>query len=267
MEDFNNKFLENNIGKSYNKYFAIIMILIIFILLFYIINNFKKQSLNNDLTKAIVLIKAENQKISRKPENTGGLNVENLDIDVYNVLDKNNNVEELKVNDVPQKIENDLTDLKKDNLNDTDLLLDKIDEITENENIEILNDNQEINLKIKSNENNENINNFEDLESLGNNSLVKNIKEKKYIKPAIKIQLLAVKNKKTIENYWENLKKNYSKLFDDKSYFIEKVDLNTENSIYRLQIGMFPDETSANDFCQEYIKIANKNKIDCIVVK
>ena len=52
-------------------------------------------------------------------------------------------------------------------------------------------------------------NKIEDLKSLGNNSLVKNIKEKKYIKPAVKVQLLAVKNKKTIENYLYNFfKKN-----------------------------------------------------------
>lgn len=266
MEDFNSKFLENN-NKNNGRYFAIVITLLVFILLLiYIINTSRKKSINNDLSKAIILIEAENKDISRRPENTGGLNVENLDVDVYNVLDKNNDDNELKINDVPQKIENDLIVSNNESLNDTELLMDKIEEIGENKNIELLPDNQEINLKINS-EKKEDINNFDNLKSLGNDSLIKNIKEKKYIKPAVKVQLLAVKNKKTIENYWENLKENYGKLFSDKSYFIEKNDLSSDNSIYRLQIGMFPDEVSANNFCQEYIKIANKNKIDCIVVK
>ena len=267
MEDFNNKFSEDNASKNYNKYFAIAMIFVIFVLLFCIINNLKKKSANNNLSEAILLIEAENQEISRKPKDTGGLSVENLDINVYDALDKNDNNEKLKIKKKKKKMEDNIITLKNENLNDSDLLLNKIEEIEENKNIEILNNDQEINLKIKSDEKNENINKIEDLKSLGNNSLVKNIKEKKYIKPAVKVQLLAVKNKKTIENYWENLKVNYSKLFNDKSYFIEKIDLSSDNSIYRLQIGMFPDETSANNFCQEYIKIANKNKIDCIVVK
>ena len=91
MEDFNNKFSKDNASKNYNKYFAIAMFFAIFIILFCIINILKKKSANNNLSEAILLIEAENQEISRKPKDVGGLSVENLDINVYDALDKNDN--------------------------------------------------------------------------------------------------------------------------------------------------------------------------------
>lgn len=269
MEDFNFK-LKDDDGKNkiYRKFIIFIMFFAILVFLIVALKINKNTKVSKNLNEYITLIKAENAEIKRKPENTGGMDIDNLDIGVYNVIDnQEKDVKELKVNEVSQNIEVKNNDIEIKSLSDSDLLLDKIEEIEENQNINAT-DNQDIDLKIKTPQKiDDKVNNFDELKQLGNHSLIKNIQNKKYIKPALKVQLLAVKNRTTIEEYWGNLKNNYQKLFNDKSYFIEKVDLNSENSVYRLQIGMFADEKAAEDFCQEYIKIANKTKIDCIIVK
>ena len=62
------------------------------------------------MSQTVTLIKAENDKIKRQPENSGGLNIDNLDIDVYSVLDNKENEKKVKVNDISQTIKmNDTT--------------------------------------------------------------------------------------------------------------------------------------------------------------
>ena len=51
------------------------------------------------------------------------------------------------------------------------------------------------------------------------------------------------------------------------NYYIENVSLDNIGNMYRLQVGMFDNEQSANNFCKEYIKLTNKNKIDCIIIR
>lgn len=269
MEDFNFKLQDDGKNKIYKEFIIFIIFFVILVFLIVVILKINKNTkTSKNLNEYITLIKAENTEIKRNPENIGGMDIDNLDIDVYNVIDnQEKDVKELKVNEVSQNIEVKNNDVEIKSLSDSDLLLDKIEEIEENKNIDTI-VSEELNLKIKTPQKvNDKASNFDELKQLGNQSLVKNIQNKKYIKPALKVQLLAVKNRTTIEEYWGNLKNNYQKLFNDKSYFIEKVDLNSENSVYRLQIGMFADEKAAEDFCQEYIKMANKTKIDCIIVK
>lgn len=268
MEDFNFK-LKDDDGKNkiYKKFTLFVVFFVVLIFLIIVLKINRNTKISKNLNEYITLIKAENTEIKRKPENTGGMDIDNLDISVYNVIDnQEKDVKELKVNEVSQNIEVKNNDVEIKSLSDSDLLLDKIEEIEENKNIDTI-ASEDLNLKIITPQKEEKTNDFDKLKELGNESLIKNIKNKKYIKPALKVQLLAVKNRATIEEYWNNLKNNYQKLFNDKSYFIEKVDLNSENSVYRLQIGMFADEKAAEDFCQEYIKVSNKTKIDCIIVK
>ena len=59
-----------------------------------------------------------------------------------------------------------------------------------------------------------------------------------------------------------SINRNYQKLFNDKSYFIEKVDLNSENSVYRLQIGMFADEKAAGRLFQAEIHLREDKRVD-----
>ena len=102
---------------------------------------------------------------------------------------------------------------------------------------------------------------------MGNKSLIINLKEHKDKKPTVKIQLLALKSRNSVIEYWEELNKKYKQLFNDKNYYIESVDLNNVGIIYRLQVGDFESYDLANNFCKEYIKVANKNRIDCIIIK
>ena len=163
-----------------------------------------------------------------------------------------------------------------------EMLANKINEINEEEIVDDLprdekqnikakeivedNDKKVPNIKINSKDNNIKTN-IMDLEKLGNKSLIINLKEHKDKKPSVKIQLLALKSRNSVIEYWEELNKKYKQLFNDKNYYIESVDLNNVGIIYRLQVGDFESYDLANNFCKEYIKVANKNRIDCIVIK
>jgi hypothetical protein len=222
---------------------------------------------NNSGKDGVVLIKSEEKSIKRVPEEKGGLSIKNLDIGVYNVIsDQEKGDVEPSLKKVPQDVvikNNDVLGVQ--DLDDQSLLADKINEISVDD--EMIVNESSANTNIKINMEQVQKVNVNDLEKLGNNALVKNISDKKYIKPGIKVQLLALKSKKSIEIYWEDLLSRYDVLLKDKNYYIEKIDLNKTISIYRLQVGMFASNDDANAFCKEYVKIANKNKVDCIVVK
>ena len=272
MEDFSFKIYEIKENKNYRKIAKIVLIgiaclfaLLIFIKIFRVIfgDNAKETQ------DGIVLIKAQKDSIKRTPDEKGGLNIENLDIGVYDVIDDNDKGDvEPTIKKAPESIkikDNEVFGTEK--LSDQDLLADKIDEISQNDKITIRNNNSG-NANIKINTEQEPIaTNLSELKKLGNSSLIQNLKDKKYMKPGVKIQLLALKSRQSVEGYWNDLTSKYKNLFSDKTYYIEKVDLNEATTIYRLQVGMFKNADAANTFCQEYIKITNKNKVDCIVVK
>ena len=296
--------------------FVIALILLIIISIQLIKGFYSDISVNN-----VPLIKAQSKKIKELPENTGGLVVDNLDINVYDVIDNNSKDINPIVNKTKQNIDM-ANSLSNDILSDQELLANKIDEIqndvelstqsakkaielddeindilnTESQNINTSNTSSDVDIKNDSSnitqsvlntnknvttnqikENNEpnikiNVDtnklktNVNDLKKLGNNALIANLKNHKDIKPGIKVQLLALKSKNGIVDYWNRLFDKYNTLFKDKNYYIESVELENMGTIYRLQVGMFDNEDAARYFCQEYIKLTNKNKIDCIII-
>lgn len=294
MEDFGFKL--QNIKNRYGFKKIIKAILILLSIIFAILISVKivkiLSSDSYDSVENIPLIKGPAKDIKRLPEKEGGLIVDNLDVSVYDVIDKN---KDISSNPIVKKTKQNIN--LKENVNDNilleqDLLTQKINEINHEENLP----QQEKLIEIKSNEiyktptaeksntanttpqkpktnitinNNEkrSTTNVNDLKKLGNESLIKNLKEKKDVKPGVKVQLLALKSKDGLVEFWEDLNKKYSKLFSNKNYYIEKVDLNNTSTIYRLQIGNFIDKESATEFCKEYTKLTNKNKVDCIIVK
>lgn len=271
MEDFSFKIYELKENKNYRKIAKIVLIGIacLFVLLIFI-KIFKVIFSNNtqETQDGIVLIKAQNNSIKRTPDEKGGLNIENLDISVYDVIDDNEkDGVEPTIKKTPQDIrikDNEIFETEK--LSDQDLLTNKIDEISQNDKITVRNNNSNANIKINTEQEIASTN-LNELKKLGNNSLIKNLKNKKYMKPGVRVQLLALKSRQSVENYWNELTTKYRNLFSDKTYYIEKVDLKEATTIYRLQVGMFKNADTANAFCQEYIKITNKDKVDCIVVK
>ncbi|HSQ97185.1 MAG TPA: SPOR domain-containing protein [Rickettsiales bacterium] len=272
MEDFSFKFEEIKDDNNYKRIIKIVLIIITFIVSLFIFIKVIKLIIHSDNVENpenVILIKSQGDSIKRIPEEKGGLNIENLDIGVYDVIDdqEKDEVEPTIKKTTQDILVKDNNQINTKNLGEQILLSDKIKEINQNdEEIIAINDIKN-NTKITITTEQVQKANLDDLKKLGNNSLIKNLKNKKYIKPGIKVQLLAVKSRKTIESYWENLLSKYNALFKDKSYYIEKIDLNPTTSIYRLQVGMFATAEDADNFCQEYIKITNKNKVDCIVVK
>jgi len=281
MEDFGFKLqntdTKNNNLKGIIRIILILLSVIIFVVL--IMKVFKSLSNNNNLPpEGVKLIKSNIENIKRKPENEGGLNVDNLNVSVYDVIDNNKNDNSKPViKKTEQTVElSDTQQSSSPNKNDQNMLNQKIGEInsdTKAENKDI--NTQQINNKIDSNQNiNININNnkksttnVDDLQKLGNKALIKNLKANKDIKPGIKVQLLALKSREALVNYWNDINSKYSKIFEGKSYYIEQVNSNQPDSIYRLQIGNFSSTDSANDFCKKYILASNKTKMDCIIAK
>ena len=286
MEDFG--FRLQNIGKNELQLRKIIKVALLFITIILliiasvkIIKSFYKDEITN--INNIPLIRAQSKDIKILPTNTGGLVVDNLDINVYNVLDNkdNKNVNPI-VKKTQQNIETPELSSNNDIITEQEMLANKINEIHEEEIVDDLpkdekqdikanevvedNDKKVPNIKINSKDNNIKTN-IMDLEKLGNKSLITNLKEHKDKKPSVKIQLLALKSRNSVIEYWEELNKKYKQLFNDKNYYIESVDLNNVGTIYRLQVGDFESYDLANNFCKEYIKVANKNRIDCIVIK
>lgn len=286
MEDFG--FRLQNIGKNELQLRKIIKVALLFIAIILliivsvkIIKSFYKDEITN--INNIPLIRAQSKDIKILPTNTGGLVVDNLDINVYNVLDNkdNKNVNPV-VKKTQQNIETPELSSNDDIITEQEMLANKINEIHEEEIVdnsskdekqdikanEVVEDNDKKvpNIKINSEDNNIKTN-IMDLEKLGNKSLITNLKEHKDKKPSVKIQLLALKSRNSVIEYWEELNKKYKQLFNDKNYYIESVDLSNVGTIYRLQVGDFESYDLANNFCKEYIKVANKNRIDCIVIK
>ncbi len=286
MEDFG--FRLQNIGKNELQLRKIIKVALLFIAIILliiasvkIIKSFYKDEITN--INNIPLIRAQSKDIKILPTNTGGLVVDNLDINVYNVLDNkdNKNVNPI-VKKTQQNIETPELSFNNDIIIEQEMLANKINEINEEEIVDDLpkdekqnikakeivedNDKKVPNIKINSKDNNIKTN-IMDLEKLGNKSLITNLKEHKDKKPSVKIQLLALKSRNSVIEYWEELNKKYKQLFNDKNYYIESVNLNNVGTIYRLQVGDFESYDLANNFCKEYIKVANKNRIDCIIIK
>ena len=286
MEDFG--FRLQNIDKNELQLRKIIKVALLFIAIILliivsvkIIKSFYKDKITN--INNIPLIRAQSKDIKILPTNTGGLVIDNLDINVYNVLDNkdNKNVNPI-VKKTQQNIETPELSSNNDIIIEQEMLANKINEINEEEIVDDLpkdekqnikakeivedNDKKVPNIKINSKDNNIKTN-IMDLEKLGNKSLIINLKEHKDKKPSVKIQLLALKSRNSVIEYWEELNKKYKQLFNDKNYYIESVDLNNVGIIYRLQVGDFESYDLANNFCKEYIKVANKNRIDCIVIK
>lgn len=303
MEDFGFKLQDitknNLLSKKIIKFILFLIASLLLILIsIKIIKEFVVEINVND----IPLIKAQSKSIKELPKDSGGLVVDNLNINVYDVIDNkdNENINPI-INKTKQNI--DIVDnISNDILTDQEMLANKINEIQNND--EFLmnsktsvsdaannnNDNQKIidnniqenqinkiqqntqnkdkkdlNIKINS-EKNKIKTNINSLKKLGNQALIDNLKNHKDIKPGIKVQLLALKSKNGIIEYWENLNNKYNTLFKDKNYYIESVNLDNVGNIYRLQVGMFNNEDEARNFCSKYIKLANKNKIDCIII-
>jgi hypothetical protein len=272
MEDFSFK-LQDIKEKNWFKICVKIFLLIIAIAFFFIliIFLFKTLTKNEDIELlSVPLIKSEVQEIKRLPQKLD--DDKDSYINIYNIVDnKDNDKSDLIIkkieekNIISQNFDNDF-----DIMSDQKLLMEKIEEMSDIEDIivkkneiTVVNTNKN---KIDINKNKIK-NNKDTIKKLNNGALIRNLKEKKDIKPGVFVQLLALKNRDSVVLFWNTLKKKYPNLFDGKNYFIIKTDMKEIGEIYKLQIGSFNNRNEAENFCKEYIKNTNKSKVECIIIK
>ncbi|MBU6140306.1 MAG: SPOR domain-containing protein [Proteobacteria bacterium] len=86
-------------------------------------------------------------------------------------------------------------------------------------------------------------------------------------KRSVKVQIAAMSSQEAALESWRKLENRNSSLFSGLKPFVEKVDLGKRGIFYRLQIGNFPDQISAETFCGRYVSQTRKSSADCIVVE
>ena len=82
-----------------------------------------------------------------------------------------------------------------------------------------------------------------------------------------KAQLVALRNQQQADNFINETKKKYSSILKNLNIFTVKIDLKEKGVFYRVQVGNFNTKEDAKKFCEEYVRLANKNLTNCIVVK
>ncbi|MFT6332111.1 MAG: hypothetical protein ACJAW3_000438 [Lentimonas sp.] len=82
-----------------------------------------------------------------------------------------------------------------------------------------------------------------------------------------RVQLAALTSRVSALNYWNALQVKNSGLFNGLNHFINKADLGSRGTFYRLQIGEFKNKAAAESFCSKFIAQTRKTKSSCINVK
>lgn len=104
-----------------------------------------------------------------------------------------------------------------------------------------------------------------DVERRDNTALAS--KKRENGKKMIRVQIAAMSSREAASEQWRKLDNSYSQLFSDLKPYVEKVDLGKRGIFYRLQIGNFPDQVSAEKFCNRYVAQTKKSSADCIIVE
>ena len=76
------------------------------------------------------------------------------------------------------------------------------------------------------------------------------------------VQLASMGTPETAQQHWELLRARNAELLGDMPLIVEEANLGTRGTYYRLQIGPFPNEATAQDMCWQ-LKAQN---LDCLVV-
>lgn len=84
---------------------------------------------------------------------------------------------------------------------------------------------------------------------------------------AIRVQISAMSSKENCEEYWKKMSRLHPEIFSGTKYFIEEVDLGRRGIFFRLQIGEFFNQIDAEEFCTRFVSKAQKTRSDCIVVE
>ncbi len=86
-------------------------------------------------------------------------------------------------------------------------------------------------------------------------------------KRAIRVQIAAMSSRDSAMEQWQKINNQYPSVFSGLKPFVEKVDLGKRGVFYRLQIGNFSNQVSAEKFCSNYVAHTHKSSADCIIVE
>jgi cell division septation protein DedD len=77
------------------------------------------------------------------------------------------------------------------------------------------------------------------------------------------VQLASMGSPETAQQHWELLRARNAELLGDMTLTVEEANLGTRGTYYRIQIGPFPNEATAEDMCWQL----KAQKLDCLVVR
>lgn len=107
----------------------------------------------------------------------------------------------------------------------------------------------------------------QDIDSEKRDNTAAALKQKNKEKRSIRVQIAAMSSNEAAKQQWARLENSYSSLFSGLKPYVEKVDLGKRGIFYRLQIGNFSDQISAEKFCNRYVAQTKKSSADCIIVE
>ncbi len=214
--------------------------------------------------KDIPVIRRPQTAVKIKPDNPGGMEIPNQDKDVYNIVEKKNVDNTIVENllPVPEQpklpdIVPEVTDIN-ENATNLDEIVEEVNEPTSEvaavpeKPVEILDNTKE---KVT--------------EAIAEPKVKSEVKEE--IKPEVKetvavggkwqIQLIASKNKESVEQTWKNLSAKYTDL-QKFTHEVQSTDLGAQGIFYRLRAGAFATRDDAAKVCAS---LKAKGLNDCIV--
>lgn len=77
------------------------------------------------------------------------------------------------------------------------------------------------------------------------------------------VQLASMGSPELAQRHWELLRAENTELLGDMTLFLEEANLGTRGIFYRVQIGPFPNEATAEDMCLQL----KAQRLDCLVVR
>lgn len=216
--------------------------------------------------KEIPVIQRPHTAVKIKPENPGGMNIPNQDKDVYSIVEKKAVDNTVVENLLPEPEKPKLPDIVPEeveinaNANNLDEIVDEITDTSEPKVEEKVVDKT---VPAKP----------DDLLAKSKEEVEKKVEEKKTTVEASKpqnvvdtakgpwqIQLIASKNKDTIEKTWVNLSSRYAQL-KSYSHEIQSDNLGAQGVIYKLRAGSFASKAEAQAACTS---LKSKGLNDCI---
>jgi cell division septation protein DedD len=77
------------------------------------------------------------------------------------------------------------------------------------------------------------------------------------------VQLASMGSPEMAQQHWELLRAKNAELLGDMSLTLEEANLGARGTFYRIQIGPFPNQATAEDMCAQL----KQQKLDCLVVR